>query len=405
MSKLWGYLHLTTSLWLLLAAVLQAVTVVVLARGLSIIGFGTYMTLQATVQIAAEFAALGSGHAYIRRVSRSSEQHSLALGHALTLFLMLGPVAALGAYFAQHYVLSIATTLPLVWFLCAELFGMRISTLCEHVCVANRDVHAANLVRICMAGARLIALVATTLVGRVDLLTWVAIQGAVSVVTSGLLCARLSITKYGRPTMGLLREDLGFGALSFLLQLASTLQANVDRLLLASFTGASTVARYSSATRVTMLGSIPIQGVLRNLIANAFREGLRGPAAATAYAFVNLPRLLTLGVLVSVGLCLVSPLTPLLFGHEYTDAVFLVVALSLLPGLQGVGNLLSDALSASDRQALRAVVATINTVLFCAIVGLSIKKFGITGLVVALYVYQVLSIVLTAVILTFVRRG
>ena len=71
--------HVGTSATLLAAATLQALTFVLLARGLGVSAFGILMTLQGITVFCVEAVSLGAGEAMIRRVSREPQDAVAAL--------------------------------------------------------------------------------------------------------------------------------------------------------------------------------------------------------------------------------------------------------------------------------------------------------------------------------------
>lgn len=389
----WDYLHLGTSAWLVVAAIVQAGTFALLARWLTLHDFGVYMALQAGVQILVEVVSLGTGHAYVRRVSRSPEDHAASLGHALLVpSLAFLPLAAI-SLLLFHSLLSIPITGALICYFASETIGGRLSALSEHACVANQNVLRANHARLIMVVGRLVVLLGyLVLIRHADLESWLVVQGASSLVLGIVSIGGLVIRQYGRPAAIVLKQDLGFGLASLMLQFSAVLLANVDRLILAREASMAAVAIYSAATRVTSFGAVPMQGMLRNLILGAFVAGSGGSRTALAYALRNSLRVIALGLLSALGVCVVAPVMPYVFGEAYRPAILYAMALSVLPGLQGVQYLLADALSATDHQFMRAAVACFATTFLIVLLVLLVRHIGLPGMVIGLYCFQIVAI-------------
>jgi O-antigen/teichoic acid export membrane protein len=214
----------------------------------------------------------------------------------------------------------------------------------------------------------------------------------------------LVIRRYGRPAAIILKQDLGFGLASLMLQFSAVLQANVDRLILAREASMAAVAIYSAATRVTSFGTVPMQGMLRNLISGAFVAGSGGTRKALAYALRNSLRVLALGLLTALGVCVVAPVLPYVFGEAYRPSVMFAMALSLLPGLQGVQYLLADALSTTDHQFMRAAIACLATTFLIVLLVLLVRHIGLPGMVIGLYSFQIVAIAAFSTVLWHLGR-
>jgi O-antigen/teichoic acid export membrane protein len=395
------FLHLQTSSVLILAALIQMVTFVLLARNLGVAGFGLLMLLQAATQLALEFVSLGAGDAFIRRVARAPSDHGRALGHALLIVAATWPpVTACVVFFSWHYGHAAIGSTSLIIFISGELLGNRLAALTEHVCIAHSQVLKANYARLIPALSRMVLAATVIILYDVhEVSAWLAIQGCATVVVGLGVFLFLAVGRLGKPIISFSWEDLRFGFVSMCMHLASVIQFSADRLVLGAALTIADVAVYSTATRALQFGNLPVQGVLRNLFSGFFRAGAGGIVHARKFAYENFVRILTIGSLSGIGLFLIADLLPLILGKSYSPSVDILRWMSALPLLQGIQYLLADALTGSDNQGARLFISGAAAVIYLAIIAVMTYTLGLPGLVIGLYVFQLLSIAAYIVIL------
>lgn len=397
------FIHFKTSIALVATALVQSLTFVLLARSLGPTGMGVLMLFQAATQLVSEFVMIGAGDAYIRRISRNPDDHRRAFGHALVLLAVTWPVfTVILAMICLQFLNADIKLFVIACFVGGELLGARLSAFSEYVCIAHLNVASANIARFFPAFGRLVVFtVAHYLVGALKVESWLIIQGLSTAFFGILVVLLLVMRRNGGPAAYFSKEDWQFGLVSMFTHLSSTVQLTADRLVLGVSMAVSDVAIYSAATRALQFGSLPIQGVLRNLYPSFFTKGQEGIGWAKNFAYESVPRILVAGAGSALGLVVLSEVLPFILGGAYVESKFVLRSMCFLPALQGIQYLLADVLTGSDRQGLRAVASSTVALLYLPIMFLFIKYFGLVGLVTALYVFQFLNIGVLILIVQF----
>jgi O-antigen/teichoic acid export membrane protein len=381
--------HIGTTGALLGAAALQAASFFLLARGLGVESFGSFMIVAAVTQLAVDAVALGAGESLIRRVSRDRSEFGDALGHALIMTFSTVPLVGVVAWAVIHYSTSTLTAGVAAVFVLGELTGVRLSALSEHALLAHSMTGAANVVRILASAARLVVvLLAFHVFSVADVNVWSLVQGLTTLAT-GILAATAVMLALGHPRLRFHRDDLSFGALVSLNQLAATLQLTADRYLLGLTSPAAFVGVYAAGTRALQLAFLPVSAIMRNLYVRFFAVGSTGIQAAWQLSMQNLRVVGAVGLAIAILLFLTADLYALLFGPGFEQTADIVRALSLVPFLKGVQSLMADALSGAGYQSTRTGIAVAGSALFLLSMVAMATTFGIWGAVLAVYVQQV----------------
>lgn len=400
------YLHLGTSAALVLSAVVQAATFVLLARGLGAPSFGLLILLQAAAQVGLALIALGTGEALIRRVSRDPRLHGKAFGHAL--IVTLAAWALVGAILSGAVTIffggSKLATLPVCIFLFGELIGNRLSGLSEQIAVAHGRISAANRAQLVPSLARMgVVFAGLRLIDGPAIGDWLVLLGATRALI-GLAMALGSAFRYGRPVIHFDKESFRFGLLSLAVGFSSTIQFNADRLILGALAAPQVVAVYASAARAIQLANLPGIGLLRNLYPGFFRAGARGIGDARSFARQNFARVAALGLCCGALLMLGAGALPFVLGKAFAGSVTLLRALAFIPLLESVHWLLADALTGSDNQAFRTAIGISSTFLYLALIAVFTAIFGVWGLVGATYLFEIFAIASCFLAIEFLAR-
>jgi O-antigen/teichoic acid export membrane protein len=387
------WLHVGTSAVLVVSAGLQALTFVMLARGLGADDFGRLMIMQAFSQLALEFVSLGAGEALIRRVARDHRQYSGALGHALimtsfTAIVLTGILSAIVVRLSELTVSLMAISA----YMFGELFGNRLINLAEHAFIGNSMVGFANSVRTVSSAIKLGAVaIGMYGLGINGLESWIYVQSATTIL-AGFACLALLVVRHGMPVSAFHRADLGFGVLMCTNQFARAAQFSVDRIVLGMVAPPSVVAAYSAGTRGIQVALIPIMAILRNLFSQFFRLGQGGLVETRQFALVNLPKILVMGILTGIILIAGSNVFAAILGHGFTETAPILRWLSMVALFQGTQYLLADALTGADLQTWRTASSVVGAVVYVGLVAILTRYYGVFGAVAAIYLYQFLMI-------------
>jgi O-antigen/teichoic acid export membrane protein len=384
--------HFGTSAALIVSAALQALTFVLLARGLGADGFGRLMIMQAFSQLALELVSFGAGEALIRRVARDHRQHAAALGHALVMTSLTAIVLAGILSPIVHLNQRSITFAAVGTYMFGELFGNRLINLAEHAFIGHFMVSFANSVRIISSAIKLCAVVIGMYeLGFNDLESWVYVQ-SVTTIFAGFTCLTLLVVRLGMPIPAFHRADLGFGVLMCTTQFARAVQFSVDRIVLGMVTSPSVVAAYSAGIRGIQVALIPIMAILRNLFSQFFKRGQGGLAETRQFALANLPKVVIMGLLTGGLLITGSNVFAAILGRGFAETAPILRWLSLVALLQGIQYLLADALTGADRQIWRTASTVVGTAGYVGLVAILALYYGVRGAVAAIYLYQLLMI-------------
>lgn len=387
--------HLGTAGVLLAAALLQAGSFFLIARGLGPADFGRFVVLSAVTQFLIEAVALGSGEALIRRTARDASQFAASLGHALIMTSLTAVAFAALALAAIGLVSDDVATTAIVVFVFGELVGVRLTALSEHAFIARSRVADANWIRLLGAAARLATvLIAFQLFDLRGVREWALCQGLATLAV-GLVAMIATCRVLGRPTPAWHRDDLLFGAQVSATQLAAMFQFTADRYVMSLLAAPAVVGAYAVAARSAQFAFLPVQAILRNLYARFFAVGASGIDSAVQFARGRLPTVLGVGAVVGVGLYFAADLLPVILGPAFAETAGVARSLCVLPLLRGLQSLNGDALSGAGYQAQRTWIGVGASLLFLPLLAVLVTAYGVWGAVAALYAHQV------AVLLSF----
>ena len=399
------YLHLDTTIFLFAAGGIQALTFILLARGLGAGGFGRLAILQALVQLSLDFVSLGAGEALVRRVSRDRHQYPSALFHAIAMTILTAiPISIVLALLARN----IDTSIPffnILLFTFGEATGNRLGAIVELAFISHSLVRSANLIRIVQAMLKLLSVVvAVSWLSVLQVENWALVQGITTLLAS-VICLLIAIRQLGVPRVRLHLEDLGFGFFMATSHLSVVIQGAADRLLLGLFAGAEVAGVYSAAMRGVQFGLIPVQGVLRNSFPAFFSAGAQGVAGTYSVARGNLKKVFFIGSLVAIILICAADLLAMALGHGFADTSKVLRWLAFVPLFQGVQYTLDNSVSGADRPLLVTLVNAFGTALFVFLVAGLARPLGIAGAVIAVYTSQLCVISIYAALLwNWLRR-
>lgn len=367
----------------------QSIGFIILARFLGTEKYGYIVTITAVSNLAVAWCGLGATEAMRRRVARDPNEYSRALGHCLimlglTVIIVTIVVAALLPFLVR------AVDDPWENFLILFLLGpvalalYAWINLAEHILLAHNNFNRANLVNAGFGIVRAVTVVVAFVGFGVDNLFDWAIWSASAYVVASIACV-VVVLPYGWPRWALIREEIPLG---FTLSVASAIGAvrqNIDLLALSAIetphvVGAYGVTRRILATALTPAGSF--DRLIYHKLAIAGKQGPWGTLrAAKRYAIYSI----VIAGSTSVGLFLLAPLLPWVFGNPFAEAVFLLKILCWLLIFSALQNLAGDAFNAADEHRIRFVVGTVASVLgTTAIIALTFA-YGVMGLLVAIY--------------------
>jgi O-antigen/teichoic acid export membrane protein len=337
------------------AAGLQLLVFVLTARALGPAAFGALAVVYAVSAIATDAAGLGGDQAMVRATARNPAVFGRAWGHALALLaLSFLPVAAAAALVAALLAPGIGPV-PVLLLVTGEIAVGRATAAAELAFVAHGTPLGASLLRLGSVAARALTAVAVfAIAGATDIGTWAVAACGQSFVTAAAVVA-LASARYGRPRAGLDGGEIGFGLLLMLGQLARSLNANLDRVVLAAILAPAALGVYASAARLQLVGAILMQAATRLTLPRFFRAADR-PALGRVTR--DAARLMAAVGLLALALTVVAAQAlPLVLGPEFAGLVPLATGLALACPFVALQYPPADALTAAGRQGLRTALA------------------------------------------------
>jgi O-antigen/teichoic acid export membrane protein len=360
------------------AAVLQLATFVLTGRALGPEAFGLVAATYAVAAVAADVAGLGADAAMVRSVAVDPARRAAAWSHALLLMVLSYPPVAIAAI-AAATVLA-APTLgfgPVALLVAGEVLVARATAAAELVQVALGRPAAAGLVRLAAVAARATtAALVFALLGATDARTWAAAACAQSALTAALmlgLCGRV------RPSLD--RAALGFGLLLMLNNLARSLAANLDRIVLATLLPPAALGLYAAGSRLQLVGAVANQAATRILHPRFFRAAEAGPAALAALTRGAGRKMAAVGLLASVGVAVLAPLLPALLGPAFAGTAGIAAGLGLACPFVALQYPPADALTARGHQGLRTAITLAGVLAAALLLAAGAAVAGLAGAV------------------------
>lgn len=402
LSKILAYLTSTGSLLIGIGA--QFVGFIVLARYLGAEQFGHLMVITAATAVALSVCGLGTDEVMVRRCAREPHLYPTLLGHGLILVGISGVFLSAAVILILHFFVQILSN-PLQNILVLSIFAVsnivlaRLVTLAEFIFIGLRRLMNANLVVSSFASARALTALIACLVFNVDRLeSWAYWHGAIHV--GGAFACWIALKQFGAPQWRVLKDEIWRGIHSCTMQLINNLRQNIDRLVLSTIVSPTIVGAYSVASSMVQYSSVTLLSFSRLYYPMFSIAGQKGISATYKLAVGNFLVIVGLGVMNSIGLLVISPFLPRLFGQEFTISSHYLTILCWLPILVGVQNIAYDALGAADKHGIRARFYNATAIIGVGLIALLSYLFGVNGAFVGLY----LSLVVICIAMWIILR-
>jgi O-antigen/teichoic acid export membrane protein len=337
----------------------QALYFTVIARGLGVTNYGSFVGVVALVGILTPFGTLGSGFLLVKNVSRDPDLFPQYWGRGLLTTATATSILFGLVLLVARCALPAAIPMKLVMLVAAaDLFGMSITTLCSHAFQAFERLHWTAAINVAVSTSRMLAAVTLVALYRhPSALQWGTFYFGATAFVSALALA-LVISKLGRPTYHFrstaaeTREGFYFStSLS-----AQTIYNDIDKAMLARLGTLDATGIYGAAYRLIDVSFSPVSSLLAAAYPNFFRAGTGGIAATLRYAKPLLLRALAYALLVCLGWLAAAGIVPYVLGGDYRFAEEALRWLAVLPLLRVVHFLLSDALTGAGYTGLRSSI-------------------------------------------------
>lgn len=383
---------------MILRALAQAVTIVLLARVLSGQTYGEFVAVIAVAGFATPLAGLGLANMVLRNAARDPEAGPWYLRRALLAWVWtLVPLAGVTVYLALLLLPKGLPLPPLGAAVTAELLAASLTELAARYRQAQHRPHSYGAINAGLPMIRLLALgVLAIIVKSIDIATLLWTHAAASVGYLALLwpVVRPTPTTTAAPA----REAMPItSGLPFSISaLTMRVQGEFNKPILAH-AGFGLAGTYNIAQRAVDIATLPLL---------ALQEALWPRLYAQANPLQQLRRtgasLLMLAAGMGALIWLLAPLLPVLVGVKYADSIRILRLLAWLPLLQ-VGRALINfhAIHHGHMHHISRACIIGGGVSICAVTVL-VPAHGMAGAAIASYITE---ITMSLVLLGFAMRS
>ena len=360
---------------------LQTLQFVLLARWLGVESFGQVAAANALIAIAIPLAGLGYGNVLLMRVSRDRAESRVELGNALLAIVAMGGLlvavasAIAGGLLGGSGMVALVATMAV-----SELVLVRSLVVLGQLYQALDRVEVTSSLNIGTASCRVGAILTMMALGVRDPLSWALTSCALTLVLA-LLAHTMAARTLGAPQFNFARlwsdkrEAMHFS----LGTSAKAVYTDFDKVVLARTTLAGELGAYTAAYRLVAMTFLPVRSLLDASASQFFRHGAESLTRSHAFARrilrVALPSGLVGAALILAG----AELAPHVLGPSFASSTPMLRMLAVLPLIQSIHYVFSDALTAAGLQKLRTRLQWIVAAIYAAAALTVIPRFGWQG--------------------------
>lgn len=383
--------------WNLVRIVLQAASLVLMARVLGAEGYGALAGTVALYVTFGQFAGLGSGIALVRHVARDGELHTrlsatqrVYMGTGMALFVLVWPLSILvlgdGLDFATLACLGVAELViapamqPMIYRYLAEE-RMFLSGTLQTLAPTARFSAVASMWAL---GLHTVADFAWMY------LAWLIMASALAAY---LAWPRGRALAHHPSWLAIVREGLPYMVSSA----ATTAGGELDKTILLRSAGGAVAGQYSAAYRIMQAATLPVNSLILAAAPRMFR------AKGQAHNLINSLFIATLFYALVTGLLLaaVSPFAHTVLGDGFDGSEALLRGLCLVVVTNCLRQLVTAQMTTTDMQKIRNLVEITGLFVSIALLLVLIPSHGPWGAIIALGVADT-SVILLG--LTWISR-
>ncbi len=386
---------------------IQTLQFVLLARWLGVASFGRVAAANALIAIAIPLAGLGYGNLLLLRVSRDRAAAPAEWGNALVAVLVMGSVLAGAAATIAWGAFNSAGAVALVATMAvSELIFVRSVSLLGQLYQAMDRVEVTSALNIAIASCRVTAVLAMMAIGAQEPIVWAitscALTLLLALVANGvamrMIGAAVSLPRLWADKRDALHFSLGTGAKAF--------YTDFDKVVLARTALSAELGAYTAAYRLVTMAFLPVRSLLDASASQFFRHGGDGIAHSNAFARRVLKIALPCGLAGGVLILLAAQIAPLVLGPSYQSAAPMLRVLALLPVIQSIHYVYSDALTAAGFQELRTRLQWLVAAVYAVLAFALVPDFGWRGAVAVCLVSEfLLAVLVVLAVRRRLRRG
>lgn len=361
--------------------VLQGLQFIMLARLLGAEEFGRVAAITALVTIATPLAGFGYGNVLLMQVSRNAALAPTYYANAVATALGIGAVLVGTLCLLNPLIYGSDASVWLVLFMAAsELMAVRVCAVSSQLYQAIDKVRYTSLVNTAVSLCRLAGITPLLFMAQPSASVW-ALSAAL--MTTGLACTVVycSIRQAGGFRLNLSqawqqRTESTHFTLGTMAKAAYT---DLDKVMLGIFHSPAVLGAYSSAYRLVVMAFMPVRALLDGVASRFFKVGEQGSRSTFDLALRLIKFALPYSALVGIALYLLAPYLPWVLGPSYASAVPALQALCVLPAIQAVHYVFSDALTGAGLQKLRTQLQFIALAAYAVLGLLLVPQYGWQG--------------------------
>ena len=381
------------------------VSFMLLGRNLGAEGYGGYASLFAIISPLLTLAGSGLTLSLLQHTVQGGEPLASTARSCLSLALLVG----LGlTVFAGAICLAVVPALPVIAvisLLCTEFLVMP----AVHIAAATSQIAsgfvAAARTRLIFVFIRTGIILGLALAGRLTIVSFAALTLAAGVVTA-LLTMRFVGRLHGfslRP--GRIRwTHLKSNAIYSSAISAQALGNDGDKLVMAGNGLVVELGRYSVAYRIVQYGMLPVASVVNaghvRFLAHEPDRQRQHLDRAIRYGSISA----LYGIVCGLGLFIISPLVPVLFGEDFADSARMVRWLAPVVLVRSLTIFAGNGLMGLGRHGTRTTLIVVNAVIAMAIYIVLIPRFGWQGAAVGTLVAETIDCASGWVALVILQR-
>lgn len=369
---------------LVIRAGIQAAALILLSRWMGASDYGMFAGVVAIVMLIAPLAGWGASVLAARRPSNeahaphawSEASLQVVVVSALLLFLLM---AWQLTRWAQHVPVKMLLLVGLTELLVAPLV-----TVAAIIAIANSLYLRASLVVCLVPLGRLTVLaaaVALGMKGTPQMAAYLHVLGSLigALVAIGIVIARVDWLK--PRGWGSIRRGIKDGTPYATGQMLASGYQEIDKVLLFSLLGATVLGPYAVAFRAASIFTLPAAALAGVMLPRLFKaaadrasnEHLMRPGLVSGCAY---------GGLASIGILLLSPLMPYLFGSSFSASADYLRWLSPWPLLFSIHHLAATGLTGMGKQSERLTIELLG---FLVVLAGTFVLAGIFGAYAAIF--------------------
>lgn len=345
---------------------IQTAYFILIARLLGASAYGAFVGVAAMIAILSAFAGMGTGIVLLKEASRNPHMLPFYWGRSLGVVVASGVVLVLVSLGIAWWLLPPSIPMSMVLVLAiSDLVLMPAHMVSTQAFQARERLGVMTALHMVLTVARLLAAAVMMMVVSAPTaqdLAWYYFAATLIATVVSIKCV---IHEYGAPRwrrQGLfsdLKEGLYFSLNTF----AHYIITNVDKTLLVSLVSSGAAGIYTAAQRVTEAVLMPVLALLAAATPRLFQYGEKGVKASLTAASRLLPVLFLYTIAAAVGLYLIAPLLPRLFGSQYQVTESVTRWLAILPFVHMLHSVAADALTGAGQQRARSVIVTSAAIL------------------------------------------